>query len=258
MPLVSLSHEQIQSDLRRIDELSASIGRLNTDETALLTEHLHSMRAYLLGAMPEEYAASLQLAKDASRMVNEKARRDALMDAFSYLQSEVAHPATPGDDHLRRQAHAKGHAPPPPGTTSALWNFFGTSDTSFGIFYPKQHIVAIFRTFEVAQAALAGLLTAGFNEEEMQAAPGSEMLKFFTELRRQAGLWADLMASLSRSLGTEEVFLENYIRLGREGAGFLAVYSPLEIESERICELLESFRPIAMQRYLSSGIQSLI
>jgi hypothetical protein len=32
-------------------------------------EHLHSMRAYLLGAMPEEYAASLQLAKDASRMV---------------------------------------------------------------------------------------------------------------------------------------------------------------------------------------------
>jgi hypothetical protein len=66
------------------------------------------------------------------------------------------------------------------------------------------------------------------------------------------------MASLSRSLGTEEVFVENYIRLSREGAGFFAVYSPLEIESERICELLEAFRPIVVQRYLSSGIQSLI
>ena len=258
MPLLSLNHEQIQSDLRRIDELSASLGRLNSDETALLMEHLHSMGCYLLGAMPEEYAASLQLAKDASRMVNEKTRRDALMDAFSYLQSEISHPATARENCPRHQAHTRGHAAPPSGTTSALWNFFSTSDTSFGIFYPKQHIVAIFRTFEVAQAALAGLLTAGFSEEEMQAAPGSEMLKFFTELRLQAGLWADLMASLSRSLGTEEVFVENYIRLGREGAGFFAVYSPLEIESERICELLESFRPIVMQRYLSSGIQSLI
>jgi hypothetical protein len=52
--------------------------------------------------------------------------------------------------------------------------------------------------------------------------------------------------------------VDNYIRWGGQGAGFLAVYSPMEIESERIRGLLLPFHPIAIERYLSSGIQSLV
>jgi hypothetical protein len=127
-----------------------------------------------------------------------KGRGEARSWMHFHICCEASHPAPMGDNYPRHQTHTKGHAPAPPGTTSTLWSFFSTSDTSFGIFYPKQHIVAIFRTFEVAQPAVAGLRTSGFEEDEMLAAPGSEMLKFFTELRLQAGLWADLMASLSR------------------------------------------------------------
>jgi hypothetical protein len=240
-----------------LDELIAFVGGLNSQEAALLMEHLHSARIYLLGAMPDEYAASLQSAKEASQQFRDKPLREALMEALSYLQSEVSHPeASRGNEH--HHTHPKPHDPAPPGTTSKLWSFFSTSDTSFGIFYPKQQVVAVLPSFEAAKAAEMALRNDGFGDDEILAASGSEMVKFLEELRLQAGLGGHLMAGLSRTLGTEEIFVDNYIRWGRQGAGFLAAYSPMEIESERICGLLLPFHPIAIQRYLSSGIQSLI
>jgi hypothetical protein len=179
------------------------------------------------------------------------------MEALSYLQSEVSHPeASRGNEH--HHTHPKPHDPAPPGTTSKLWSFFSTSDTSFGIFYPKQQVVAVLPSFEAAKAAEMALRNDGFGDDEILAASGSEMVKFLEELRLQAGLGGHLMAGLSRTLGTEEVFVDNYIRWGRQGAGFLAVYSPMEIESERISGLLLPFHQMAIERYLSSGIQSLI
>ena len=256
MPQPALSRAHVESDHRRLDELIAFVGGLNSEEAALLMEHLHSARIYLLGAMPDEYAASLQSAKETSQRFSDKPLREALMEAFSYFQSEVSHPeASRGNEH--HHTHPKQHDPAPPGTTSKLWSFFSTSDTSFGIFYPKQHVVAALLSFEAAKAAEMALRNDGF-DDEILAAPGSEMVKFLEELRLQAGLAGHLMAGLSRTLGTEEIFVDNYIRWGRQGAGFLAVYSPMEIESERICGLLLPFHPIAIERYLSSGIQSLI
>ena len=258
MPQPALSHAQVESDLRRVDELIASVGRLDSEETALLLEHLRGARTYLLGAMPDEYAASLQLAQEASLRVTEKSLREALVEALSYLQSEFFHSEALRGMEWRHQTRLKPRDPAPPGTVSKLWSFFSAFDTSFGIFYPKRHIVAIFPTFEAAKTAETALRNAGFAEDEILAAPGSEMLKFFEELRLQAGLWGELMAGISRTFGTEEVFVENDIRRAREGAGFLAIFSPLEIESGRVCELLKPFGPIAMQRYLASGIESLI
>jgi hypothetical protein len=258
MPQPALSHAHLESDLRRLDELIAFVGGMNSEEAALLMEHLHSARIYLLGAMPDEYAASLQSAKEASQWVRDKPLRDALMEALSYLQSETSHLEASRGNEWHHQTHPKQHDPAPPGTTSKLWSFFSTSDTSFGIFYPKQQVVAVLPSFEAAKAAEMALRNDGFGDDEILAASGSEMLKFMEELRLQAGWWGELMRGLSRTLGTEEIFVDNYIRWGREGVGFLAVNSPMEIESERICRLLLPFRPIAIERYLSSGIQSLI
>ena len=257
MPQPALSRAHVESDHRRLDELIAFVGGLNSEEAALLMEHLHSARIYLLGAMPDEYAASLQSAKETSQRFSDKPLREALMEALSYLQSETSHPEASRGNEWHHQTHPKQHDPAPPGTTSKLWNFFSTSDTSFGIFYPKQHVVAVLLSFEAAKAAEMASRNDGF-DDEILAAPGSEMVKFLEELRLQAGFGGHVMAGLSRTLGTEEVFVDNYIRWGRQGAGFLAVYSPMEIESERICGLLLPFHPIAIEQYLSSGIQSLI
>jgi len=72
------------------------------------------------------------------------------------------------------------------------------------------------------------------------------------------GFGIERIAMRKYGIGNIRLFVENDIRRAREGAGFLAIYSPLEIESQRICELLKPFGPIAMQRYLASGIESLI
>src|SRR3982074_2777883 len=106
MPQPALSRAHLESELRRLDELIAFVGGLNSEETALLMEHLHSARIYLLGAMPDEYAASLQAAKEASPRFSGKPLWEALMEALSYLQSEVSHPeASRGNEH--HHAHPK-------------------------------------------------------------------------------------------------------------------------------------------------------
>lgn len=256
MPKPAFSRAHLESDLRLLDELIAFVGGLNSEQAALVMEHLHSARICLLGAMPDEYAAGLQSAKEASRWVSDKPLRGALMEALSYLQSRVSPPEASRANEYHH-THFKQHDPAPPGTTSKLWGFFRTSDTSFGIFYPKQHMVAALVSFDAAKAAEMALRDDGFDDDILVAA-GSEMVNFLEELRLKAGLRGHFMARLSRTLGTEEIFVDNYIRWGRQGAGFLAVYSPMEIESERICGLLLPCDPIAIERYLTSGIQSLI
>jgi len=84
-----------------------------------------------------------------------------------------------------------------------------------------------------------------------------ETSRFFDEMRADAGLWGELMASFSRFLGTEEVFADINIAESREGAAFLAVYCPKEEEAERIRNLLEPLGPLSMQLYLSDGVRSL-
>jgi hypothetical protein len=183
MPQPALSRAHVESDHRRLDELIAIVGRLSSEEAALLMEHLHSARIYLLGAMPDEYAASLESAKEAAQRFSNKPLRDALMEALSYLESEVSHLEASRGNEWHHRAHPKQHDPAPPGTTSRLWSFFSTSDKSFGIFYPKQQVVAVLPSFEAAKAAEMALRNDGFGDDEILAASGSEMLKFLEELR---------------------------------------------------------------------------
>lgn len=226
--------------------------------TPLLIEHLHSARTYLLGAMPEEYLASLESAKHALNTVSDRNIRSDLNELLSNLLAEISrrrgHPAL----DPRHYWHARNHRPTPAGAVSVLWNFFDVRDSSFGVFYPKKIIVAMFPSFDSAKEAESALRGAGFTGDEALAVPAVEVLRFFEELRLQAGLWGELMNVLSQALGTEAVFVANDVEWARKGAAFLAVYDPLEAESSRIRELVAPFGPISMQRYATGGIESLI
>jgi hypothetical protein len=253
-----LSPTQAEVNLARLDDLIATLKDRNSEQVDLLVEHLHSARIYSLGAMPKEYAAALRDARDAAGRVKGKELRQTLQGVIDYLLTELSHVYPPHETERRHHTHLKPHGPAPPGVRSHLWDFFSGWDISFGVFYPKRHIVAIFPSFGVAKQAEAALGNAGFSEQEILAIAAEEMLQFLDELRLHTGLWGMLMAPLSRIFGTEEVFVDNDIRRAREGAGFLAIYSPEDAESEPIRQLLDPFGPIAMQRYLALGIQSLI
>jgi hypothetical protein len=141
---------------------------------------------------------------------------------------------------------------------TALTNFFKESDSQLGVFYPKHYIIATFSSFDKALQAGLALRKAGFSEDEFVTIPGSETLKFFEEFREHAGLWAGVMAVLSRAFGTEQIFADHDIKRAQAGAGFLAVYSPEQQETERIHTLLEPFEPRTMHWYQAGCIQTLV
>ena len=141
---------------------------------------------------------------------------------------------------------------------ATLTGFFKGSDSTLGVFYPADYIIAIFPTFVAAQSASQSLRCAGLSEDEVLAIPGSEVLKYFEEFRANSGYWAGIMSMLSRAFGTEQVFVDDDVHRAQAGEGFVAIYCPGEAQASRVRELIEPFEPKAMHWYKPGGVQCLI
>ena len=85
----NLSPAEREADLMRIDQMVASLGRLR--EANPLMEHLHSARVYLLGAMPEEYLLSIELARQVLAVVRDRKLRSSMDETPSNLIDEMSH-----------------------------------------------------------------------------------------------------------------------------------------------------------------------
>jgi hypothetical protein len=139
-----------------------------------------------------------------------------------------------------------------------LSGFFDSAHTFVGsTFYPKDFVFAAFPSFAAATAAQRGLLTAGFPEHGMIAVDGREALEFFHEQRETEGVWGEWVRKLSRFMDTEAKFADENIERAKEGAGFVAIHSSSDAESNRIAEVVRPFAPESMERYMTSGVQSL-
>lgn len=256
MPHTTLSLKDSEIDRNRLDDMIATLERSTRCE--LLIEHLHSARAYLLGAMPEEYLVSLQSARSALNTVRDGGLRRAMTDDLANLLEDMSlHEILPVGVP-RHHAHSRTHEPVATEDAGSLRKFFGVSDTSFGIFYPKRFIVASLPSFDSAKCAERALRDAGFTSDEVVTATGVEILQFFEVLRLRAGLWGGLMEALSLALGTEATFVVQDSEQARAGAAFLAIYDPREAETEHICKLVAPWHPISMRRYATGSIETLI
>jgi hypothetical protein len=141
---------------------------------------------------------------------------------------------------------------------TTLASFFKESDSKLGVFYPKHYVIATFPSFEITEQAAQGLRKAGFSDQEVLAIPGSEILEFFEEFQANASVGSGVMTTLSRALGTEQIFADDDVEKARTGAGFLAVHSPEETVANCICAILKPFEPCAMHWYEAGGVQSLV
>ncbi|MEO8100026.1 MAG: hypothetical protein ABI811_20165 [Acidobacteriota bacterium] len=255
MALLVLNAEQTTLDIARMDEILGTLDLYRKEDVALIREHLQGARTYLLGAMPNEYIASLRDARSAAGNLSDKGVGKSLTNVLDYLLEEMADLES---SHAGHQVQPKPHGSIPTVAHSYLWGFFSTADISFGVFYPKGHIMAVFPSFQAAKEAETVMLNEGFGGQEVMAIHSDDMLQFLDELRLHAGLWGILMSELSRMFGTEEIFVLHDIRKAGQGAGFLAVFCPLDSDGDHIPELLVSFGPLSMQRYMTSGIRSLM
>jgi hypothetical protein len=138
-----------------------------------------------------------------------------------------------------------------------LTKFFKGHDTKFGIFYPTDYLVAIFPDMATAVRAEHALGFANCREEDVIAVPGPEVIRFYDEHLNDTGLLQLLMQQLSRLFATEEVYLDHDVKLARQGAAFLAVYTPTEDCMNQAWAAIEPLKPIAARRYALGGVHHL-
>lgn len=140
---------------------------------------------------------------------------------------------------------------------SERWEFFKESDTSWGMFYPRNYIIAAFDTEAHAQQAERAMHEAGFEEEDVATASGSFVtgkLEYVDDRN-----WLDkIKVEIARAVGTEEGYVEDDVKHAARGGSFLFVYAPDEPSAERATHVLKRCHPTYARRYLPLAIDRII
>jgi hypothetical protein len=138
-----------------------------------------------------------------------------------------------------------------------LATFFKDADSEFGVFYPKNFLLAVFSNLPDADRAKEELTRAGRLEEDVISIPGEEVVHFAEERMLKDGLWGLLMEKLSRGIGTEASYADKDLAAAKNGAAFLAVHCPTDKLKIEAWKLLEPKRPLVARYYSFGGIEHL-
>jgi len=240
----------IQPELEHLDALIAKLK--NSAGRELVIEHLQTAHAYLHGAMPVECVHNLQLARDAADLLSPQPLRNEVKEEIAGLLKVVQSASRPHGVGLRAVATKAA-----PVTAKGVTEFLHGEDVSFGIFYPKKHVVAVFPSVGQAQDAYRVLSGAGFRMWEIIVVSGPEVERFLEEIRMNRTLWDELVKEVSKFLDTEINLVEHYGQWAHEGYGFLVVRCPDNEAADSISALLDPVNPVAMHWFMSSGIRHL-
>jgi hypothetical protein len=234
-----------------LDDLIAKLK--DGGENRLVIEHLQTAQAYLHGAMPDEAAHNLELARESAASLSSKSLEDEVKETIAHLLPAL-HPLAPA--HWRHRL-ATDEGVRQPATAKGLAEFFHGADATLGMFYPKKHVVAVFPSFALAESARDLLSEQGFRRSEAIAVPGYEVEEFLAELREHHLLWNELMMHFSRLLDTEAGLVDRYSDLARRGAGFLVAYSPTQEQAEGVSDLLKPLDPTTMHWFMAGYIRDM-
>jgi hypothetical protein len=135
---------------------------------------------------------------------------------------------------------------------------FKGSEASFGIFYPKQYLVAILPDLQTAEAARQQILSGACRADEVVVLSGQAFLDLVQRLRTAGGLWSWFTTHLSRMIGTEEIQLEIEMEHARQGGAFLAAYCPDSCCESRLCQILRPLGSRSLNRYSRFGVERII
>ncbi|HET6545684.1 MAG TPA: hypothetical protein VFG55_02935 [Rhodanobacteraceae bacterium] len=137
------------------------------------------------------------------------------------------------------------------------WDFFKQTDRSFGMFYPKNYVVAGFDSEEHAKKTEQQFLDAGFAREDVRAAAGWFVVNQ-VEKEHEPGWIEQIGAQIAKVVGTEVGYIEDDLKLARRGGAFLFVFAPDDETTTRATHLLKLAHPVFARRYLPFAIERLI
>ena len=139
---------------------------------------------------------------------------------------------------------------------SDLAKFFKHGSSELGVFYPKDYLIASFRSYSVAQSAAQALLEDGWTSEHVRFVPASELLECLEEI--EFTLKGLVMTALSRLIAAAAAKNDAEAERAKLGAGFVAVHCVGEADALRVLETVRPFEPLAMDYYRWDGVESLI
>ena len=134
------------------------------------------------------------------------------------------------------------------------WNFFKESDASWGMFYPKNYLVAGYGSRERAEAVRQQLLGAGFAPDDVASASGAFVVEQL-ESNRGPSFIDRIKQEIAHAVGTEAGYLEDDLKHAREGGAFLFVYVPTDAAVARARAVVDASSPVLARRYMALGIE---
>lgn len=134
------------------------------------------------------------------------------------------------------------------------WDFFKESDRSWGVFYPRNYIVAGYGSVARAEEVRDQLIAQGFAADDVAAASGDFVVREL-ESEPEPG-WLDrLRQEVAAAVGTELGYVEDDLRHARQGGAFLFVYVPRDEDVLRARAVIDASAPVHARRYLALGIE---
>ena len=246
-------------DSARLDALIVALRK--TARNSRLIEHLETARAYLNGGLSLKCAASLDLARQASGHLSDKT---LARQSESVIGELLAHlPQTPD----RSTGFEQGPGPQREvdslevgrsATAVELAAYFSSSGGKPGSFYPTEHMVVVFESFDLAFRGLRRLPSGGPNANRVLVASGEEFGKFLEDLRIGQDLHGVATTEGSGTLDEEGRLVDEYVGWARSGGGFMFALSPTETAAWKMLGNLIDLSPLAAQWFSTNSVQRLI
>lgn len=134
------------------------------------------------------------------------------------------------------------------------WEFFKEADRSWGVFYPRNYIVAGYGSLERAEEVRHALLGAGFAHDDVAAVSG-EFVVNELEATRDVSWFDALRQEVASAVGTELGYLDDDLAHAHQGGAFLFVYVPKDADVLRARGVIDVSAPVLARRYMSLGIE---
>lgn len=131
---------------------------------------------------------------------------------------------------------------------------FKESDQSWGVFYPRNYIVAGYGSLEQAVEVRDALRAAGFADDDVRALSGELMVNEI-QAPRDEGWFDRFKQEVARAVGTEFGYLEDDRKHAEQGGAFLFVYVPLDEDVARARAVIDPSHPVLARRYMALGIE---
>jgi 20S proteasome alpha/beta subunit len=136
-------------------------------------------------------------------------------------------------------------------TRTAAKNLSDLADmTQFGIFYPVGYIVAGFMQASDAKKVQQNLMAGGYGEDDC-------LFYSAAEVADSASRNLEQHTSFLATLGSSDEAVRKHLDAAREGANFLLIYAPGDVEAERAMNVVRRVPFAFAHRYHRLAIEEL-